>query len=109
MDARIIKLVRLIKNEYISDGNSYTPFDWGLMASNLTLDVVTELGFSHCIGNIERNTDLYDYYGSIAQGLPIIQALTIFPWIVTLFEKSAILRRIMPSPEDERGYGRLLG
>ncbi|KAJ4006256.1 hypothetical protein NW752_010904 [Fusarium irregulare] len=109
LDARIIKLVRLIKNEYISDGNSYTPFDWGLMASNLTLDVVTELGFSHCIGNIERNADLYDYYGSIAQGLPIIQALTIFPWIVTLFEKSAILRRIMPSPEDEHGYGRLLG
>ncbi|RGP79771.1 cytochrome p450 [Fusarium longipes] len=109
LNARITELLRLIKNTYISDDQSYKPFDWGLMSSNLTLDVVTELGFSHCIGNIESNSDVFDYYGSIAEGLPIIQALTIFPWIVTMFENSSILRRIMPSTEDKVGYGRLLG
>jgi len=109
MDARITELLNLVKDKYISDDYSYKPFDWGLMSSNLTLDVVTELGFSHCIGNIESNSDRYDYYGSIAEGLPIVTTLTVLPWIVSMFENSRILKWIMPSTEDKHGYGRLLG
>ncbi|RBR23745.1 uncharacterized protein FIESC28_03450 [Fusarium coffeatum] len=106
MDARIAELLELIRNKYISDDHSYKPFDWGLMSSNLTLDVVTELGFSHCIGNIKSNSDLYDYYGITAEGLPIVQTLTVFPWIVTMFENSSILKWIMPSTEDKHGFAK---
>ncbi|RFN54531.1 pisatin demethylase [Fusarium flagelliforme] len=109
MDSRIAELLRLIKHKYTSDDHGYRPFDWGLMSSNLTLDVVTELGFSHCIGNIESNSDRYDYYGSIAKGLPIVTTLTVLPWIVCMFENSRVLKWIMPSTEDKHGYGRLLG
>jgi len=110
MNARISELLKLMKTNYISsDADGYRPFDWGIMSSNLTLDVVTELGFSHCVGNIRSNSDVLDYYGSIAEGLPVVQTLTIFPWIVTSLENSRILKIIMPSTEDKRGYGRLLG
>lgn len=109
MDARISELLELIGDKYISNDKNYKPFDWGLMSSNLTLDVITELGFSHCIGNIKSNSDLCDYYGITAEGLPIVQTLTVFPWIVTIFENSSILKWIMPTTEDKYGYGSLLG
>lgn len=80
-----------------------------MIANNLTLDIISEVGFGHCIQNIEQDSDCYDYYGAIAQGLPVVQVLTVLPWLVSILEIGWISRLLRPSKEDKTGYGKLLG
>lgn len=110
MNGRITALLDLIGQKYLSSSESgYNPLDFGLWSSNLTFDVITQLGFSHCVQNVENNTDVLDYYGSIAEGLPFNCAFTVFPGIITFLEKSGLGPWIIPSKEDKTGYGQLLG
>ena len=110
MNSRITALLNLIGEKYTSSSTEgYKPFDWGIWASNFTFDVITQLGFSHCVQNVENNTDVLGYYQSIADGLPLNCVFTVFPFIITWMEKSGIWPYIMPSKNDKTGYGQMLG
>ncbi|KAF1986415.1 cytochrome P450 [Aulographum hederae CBS 113979] len=110
MDGRITKLLDLIRGKYTStEEKGYRPFDWGTWANNLTLDVTTQVAFSHTVGNIEANADVLDYHGSVGMGLPVNTTLTVLPWIISILERCPFLHWIMPSIEDKHGYGQILG
>lgn len=109
MDGRITALLDLIIRKYSSSpALGYSPFDWGLWSSNLTFDVITQLGLSHCVHNIENDADVLDYYGSIATGLPINCTFTVFPSIVSFLEKIGIGAWLIPSEKTKTGYGQIL-
>ena len=108
VDNNVMALMKLIEEKYISTGTDFKPMDMGRKASYFTLDVLSSLAFGEPFGDLQTDSDVHKYVETIEEVGPAIMMITIFPWIRNLLELPMI-RKLLPSPEDEKGLGKVMG
>jgi hypothetical protein len=105
MDADILSLIHLLESRYICHNK---PFDFGRKAQFFTIDVIAHLAFGKPFGFIETDSDVYNYISIIEKQVADMGVLAIFPNLITLFNWPP-LNRLLPTPEDKVGIGKLMG
>jgi hypothetical protein len=105
MDADILSLIHLLESRYICHNKS---FDFGRKAQFFAIDVIAHLAFGKPFGFIETDSDIYNYIGIIEKQVADMGILAVFPNLISLFNWPP-LNRMLPSPEDKVGMGRLMG
>lgn len=108
VDDQILSWVNLIKTKYISEGGSLKPMDITLQTQYFTLDVITSLAYGKAFGYLERNEDIYDYIKLAEQFISTAAPLVGVAPIHKFLYRSGLIFKIAPSPEDPKGFGRLM-
>ncbi|KAK3312760.1 pisatin demethylase [Apodospora peruviana] len=105
LDRNILDLVGLIETKYMTANK---PFDFGRKIQYLTLDILSDIGFSDRFGFLEADADLWEYLETLEKNFPTAMMLTVLPWVVELLG-SPLLASLMPSDKDPIGIGRMIG
>jgi cytochrome P450 len=108
VDHQILSWVNLIKTKYISEGGSLKPMDITLQTQYFTLDVITSLAYGKAFGYLERNEDIYDYIKLAEQFISTAAPLVGVAPLHKFLYRSGLIFKIAPSPEDPKGFGRLM-
>jgi len=111
MDSHILDFVKLIRRKYVTVGSKLKPLDMAQIASFLTMDVITDVAFGQTWGCLEKDEDVFNWFESMEQFLPIAIRTATIPWIANLFLFSIpfVGKMIMPSDKDEIGPEKLVG
>ena len=83
--------------------------DFAAKAQFLTLDVITDIAFGDPFGDLVADKDLHGYIKAIEDMIPVSIWLKLFPSLVNLTSVSWIGRRVLPSSEDNIGFGKAMG
>ena len=84
--------------------------DFGIASTILTLDIATDLTFSHPIqDSAECDQDLTGYLGGMLQGLPVMQTLVAFPKLIRLSTSLGASKLVDSTKNDKMGLGRIYG
>lgn len=108
VDDQIASWVNLIKAKYISDGGSLKPMDVTLQTQYFTLDVITSLAYGKAFGYLERDEDIYDYIKLAELFISTVAPIVGVAPIHTFLYRSGLIFKLAPSPEDPKGFGRLM-
>lgn len=98
-------LVRLLETRYIAHDR---PFDFARKALYFTTDAVAHLAFGAPFGFLESDSDVYDLIKINEAHMSLAATLAAFPGLVRLFYLPFV-KRLLPTPDDEVGLGRLMG
>lgn len=71
------------------------------------LDAIGDISFGKPFGYLAEDEDLYDYNKINASSLPIMNIVSVLPWLIKLIHTWP-LRTVMPSQGDQVGFGRLM-
>jgi hypothetical protein len=71
--------------------------------------VITDVAFGEPFGDLVADKDLHGYIKAIEQMLPISIWIKLFPGLANLTAISWIGRRVLPSSEDNIGFGKAMG
>lgn len=84
--------------------------DFGIASTILTLDIATDLTFSHPIqDSAECDQDLTGYLGGMLQGLPVMQTLVAFPKLIRLSTSLGASKLVDSTKDHGTGLGRIYG
>lgn len=108
VDDQIASWVNLIKSQHISEGGALKPMDVTLQTQYFTLDVITSLAYGKAFGYLERNEDVYDYIALAEQFISTVAPIVGVAPIHKFLYRSGLIFKIAPSPEDTKGFGRLM-
>ncbi|KAI5918647.1 cytochrome P450 [Camillea tinctor] len=108
IDHQILALVNLINSKYISSTTDYHPVQFFQKISNFTLDVIGEISFGGAFGYLKEDCDLYNYHEISESSLPIMNVLSVVPWLTKVAHKWPF-NMMLPKEGDRVGFGRLMG
>ncbi|CZR54663.1 related to pisatin demethylase (cytochrome P450) [Phialocephala subalpina] len=108
IDRSVLALVNLIDKKYISSKEIFRPFDFGRKAQYFTLDVISDVAFGECFGDLESDGDMYEYIKTIETFMPALMIFSVYPWLNKILE-SSFMKRFLPSDKDLTGVGKLKG
>ncbi len=97
-----MKFIELLDREYAVPGKIC---EFSSLAQFFTLDVISSLLWSEPIGFLDQGADIGGYLQTLEKFMPIRAALGAIP--VSLL--SLLTNRLLPTPEDKFGLGRLMG
>ncbi|KAI9768093.1 MAG: hypothetical protein M1840_005127 [Geoglossum simile] len=109
IDNRILDLVKLIEDKYISEGSCLRPMDFARKAQYFTLDVITDIAFGEPFGDLTADEDVHEYLTTIDRLMPVLHWITVFPDIADLAAIPWIGRMVLPSSGDDFGVGKVMG
>ena len=69
LDQFVIQLIEVIRRDYVSRSVS---FDFSILASYMTLDMLTKIAFGLEIGDLKDNKDHFNYQKSMVDFVPIM-------------------------------------
>ncbi|KAI1491184.1 cytochrome P450 [Biscogniauxia mediterranea] len=108
IDRQIFELVKLIDNKYISSNTHYRPVQFFQKISYFTLDVIGDISFGGAFGYLREDCDLYNYHEISESSLPIMNVLSVMPWLTRVVYKWPF-NMMLPKEGDRIGFGRLMG
>lgn len=108
VDDQIAAWVNLVKTKYISEGGSLKPLDIALQTQYFTLDVITSLAYGGAFGYLARDEDIYDQIKLTDQFVTAVAPIIGVAPIQRFLYSSGIMFKIAPSPEDPKGFGKLM-
>lgn len=94
----------LIDEKYVSVNK---PFDFGRKAQYFTLDVITDLAFGEPFGDVETDSDVFEYIHTMEQQLPSIIVTTVVPGLLKILQLP-FMRSLLPSEKDPIGLGKTM-
>ena len=100
--------MHLLDTKYISTSTDTKPFDLAEKTQFYALDVIGDISWGKPFGYLETDKDLYDYNTINMTSLPVMDLISVFPWLGRLAH-SWPLRLVLPSEGDKVGFGRLMG
>ncbi|KAI9783555.1 MAG: hypothetical protein M1839_003725 [Geoglossum umbratile] len=109
IDNRMLDLVRLIEDKYISEGSCIRPVDFARKAQFLTLDIITEIAFGEPFGDLAADEDVHEYLTTIDKMMPVAHWFTVFPDLTDLVAIPWVGRMVLPSSGDDFGLGKVMG
>ena len=83
--------------------------DLGRAAQYFTLDVITDLAFSHSFGDMIDDEDKFGYIKTTEDAIGAITALSIFPHVHRWIEQSRLFDLLAPKAKDKTGLGPIVG
>ncbi|KAL7795936.1 cytochrome P450 [Trichoderma ceciliae] len=107
IDQRLRDFLELVRSKYVSTSTKVVPMDLARKVQFFTLDVISGVGLGKTFGMLQSDTDVEGYLQSSEEGLHIANvALALgFSWIT---QAPFLGRFIAPSPEDSKGFGRMM-
>ncbi|KAJ2894578.1 hypothetical protein MKZ38_007401 [Zalerion maritima] len=102
------RLVHLIESKYITTRDSYKPMDLARKASFFTMDVISDIAFDTPYGFLDKDSDIKKYLEESEAIIPSLVITAVFPWMARAL-RSPIFKPLMPTPEDDKGFGVLMG
>ena len=93
-------------------GGPIKEFEIGSSVQYLVTDTICRLCFGRPFGFIVKHADCYDFLKTLEERLPIVEKFSIYTEVGTLLSMISYvpwLKRILPSPHDENGIGRIIG
>ncbi|KAJ9424390.1 pisatin demethylase [Fusarium oxysporum] len=109
IDEQIMNLVRLIQDKYISKPREFRPLLWSKTAGLFTLDVISRLALGQEFGCLNRDEDIYCFFDTLRDYLPIVSLTTDVPWLRNIAFSPLFLRLFGPSIKDKKGIGKMMG
>lgn len=101
IDDNVLRLLNLLENKYIANGR---PFDFAQKAQFLTLDVITDLAFGKPFGDVQSDSDMHEYIGTMEQNMPVIVLSTVIPWLSALLQHP--LAQTLFASDESLGIGK---
>jgi len=109
IDLHIGKLVYLLRRKYVSSGDKVRPLDLCQAIQFFVIDTITKLAYGRGLGHLKADADVYDYFRTIEDFMPVAQLQNEVPWINRILSNPLLLELMGPSPDDEDGIGKLMG
>jgi hypothetical protein len=108
VDDQIQAWVSLIRNKYISQGDSLKPMDIAVHAQYFTLDVITSLAYGKAFGYLARDEDLYDYIKTADQLVSTVATIMGVAPIQNFLYWSGLIYKVAPNQNDPNGLGKMM-
>ncbi|KAI1500203.1 cytochrome P450 [Biscogniauxia marginata] len=108
IDRQVLELVKLINSKYLSSTADYRPVQFFQKISFFTLDVIGDISFGGAFGYLREDSDLYNYHEISEGSLPIMNILSVMPWLAKVAYKWPF-NVMLPKEGDQIGFGRLMG
>ena len=102
------QFIRLIEEKYLSTDQEFRPVDLARKIRYLTLDIISKLAFGEAFGFLEKDTDLFGYFKTTEETVPLIQVIAMIPWLIGLLQ-SPLFKALLPSEKDTVGLGKIMG
>lgn len=99
--------MQLIRSKYISTEDRVVPMECAKKVQYFTLDVISSVGLGKSFGMLVSDSDAHDYIKSSEEGL-YITSLFIALGISRLTQAPWLGKFLAPSPEDPKGFGKML-
>jgi cytochrome P450 len=109
IDRHIQEWIKLIERKYISFSAKTVPMDLGRASQYFTLDVISDLAFSHPFGDIPDDMDKFDYIKTTEEAIAPMAVLSSFPHIHRWIEQSRLMDLLAPKAKDKTGLGPVVG
>ena len=93
-------------------GEPCKEFEIGRSIQYLITDMICRLCFGRPFGFVANHGDCYDFLRTLEERLPIVEKFSIYTEvsrILSMVSHVPWLRRILPSAQDERGIGKIMG
>ncbi|KFA48553.1 hypothetical protein S40293_00417, partial [Stachybotrys chartarum IBT 40293] len=107
LNRQLLNFLGLIDRKYISTEHDTRPVDFAEKTQFFALDAIGDISFGKPFGYLAEDEDLYDYNKINASSLPIMNIVSVLPWLINLIHTWP-LRTVMPSQGDQVGFGRLM-
>ncbi|KAL3442534.1 cytochrome P450 [Aspergillus insuetus] len=109
IDDQLLSLFKLIRNEYTSTMREFCSVDFARLCQFLTLDIISAVAFGEPMGFLEHNDDLHGYIANQTAMLPIFEWFSTLPVLEKVMRLPGISQIAMPTPNDTKGAGLLMG
>lgn len=110
MDKVILKLISVIKSDYLSKRGTTKLVDFGTIIQYFTLDVITALGLGKSFGYLEDGgQDKYGYCATLEATSPAMNFISAVPLLLKMITIPAIQNLALPSVKDRIGMGAVKG
>jgi len=106
IDTHILALTALLETKYIAHDK---PFDFAHKPQYLTLDILSDAAFSAPLGFLAADVDMFRYIENLEKNFPVLFALTVLPWVVSVIQSPLLRPLTAPCSSDAYGLGRLMG
>ncbi|KAI9172175.1 Cytochrome P450 monooxygenase ABA1 [Paramyrothecium foliicola] len=107
IDRQLMNLIDLLKRRYVSSGSETRRVDLAEKTQFFALDAIGDISFGKPFGYLAKDEDLYDYNQINASSLPVMNVVSVLPWLTNLVHTWP-LRLLLPSEGDKVGFGRLM-
>src|SRR3569833_98842 len=107
VDKQLAAFIDLIESKYISDDKTFRPIDFSLRASFFTLDVISQVAYSHPFGFMEKDCDLHDFNRIVQDLIPAMAFMSLLPRLARAMHYWP-LNKFLPTQADKIGFGPLL-
>jgi hypothetical protein len=102
-------LVHLIEQHYLSTDGACRVMDWAHVAQYFTMDVLTDVAFSRCLGYLKNNADMHGYIKTVRAYMPVLEMQTNIPLVNTVLGNSMLRKLMAPTAKDRLGMGKMMG
>ncbi|KAL8724299.1 MAG: hypothetical protein Q9166_008030, partial [cf. Caloplaca sp. 2 TL-2023] len=109
VDDRLEDLTSLIRAKYTSTDRVMKRVDFARLAQYLTLDIITDMAFGEPAGFLSEDGDQFEYLDTMSQALPAFGWVSCLTWLNRLLRNPIVSRLVMPTQEDKKGVGHLMG
>lgn len=83
--------------------------DLGYIASYFAIDSITDIAFSEALGDLQEDTDKFNFVHSTKAALPIMSVFICYNWMLKLLQSKYVARLIAPGPDDNSPFGHVMG
>lgn len=112
IDENLACWIKYVEENGLSVPGTTTEFDIARSVQWLMFDLVCRLCFGSPVGFVEKHGDCYHFQKTLEERLPIVEKFAVFTemnaWI-KFISYLPLIRRVLPSPQDQEGIGRILG
>lgn len=109
IDDRIMDLVHLVEDNYLSINGACKVMDWAHIAQYFTMDVLTDVAFSHTLGYLKNNSDMHDYIKTVRAYMPVLEMRANIPFVHSILDNSVVRKLMAPTAKDRFGLGKMMG
>ncbi|KAI1422385.1 cytochrome P450 [Xylaria sp. FL1777] len=108
VDSQIAVLVNLLKTKYLMKGTSHV-VDFSRLIRFFQVDIVTLAGSGKPWGDLEMETDQFDFISTADSFVPFLHCFMMIPTLRDFFASQFFLKLAGPKHTDQKGMGRFLG
>ncbi|KAI0855675.1 cytochrome P450 [Xylaria cubensis] len=108
VNSQLAVLVNLLKTKYLGKGKSNI-VDFSRLIRFFQVDIVTLAGSGEPWGDLETETDQFDFISIADSFVPFLHSFMMIPTLRDFFASKFFLKLAGPKHTDEKGMGRFLG
>lgn len=109
IDRNILAFLALIRRKYVSADDNMRSMDLAEKTQFFTLDTIMDIATGVPVGDLEHDSDVYNYLKTTADALAPLIMIGSVPAAANFLRIPFIAQKLYPTAEDKIGFGRLIG